>query len=65
LPDRFRPGQERPDQGEPDPERLRPRRKRNEDGGVPPNGPVIFGTLNLRNPISARRPQVALAAGCS
>jgi hypothetical protein len=45
----------------PEHERLRPRRKRNEDGGVPPNGSVIFGALNLRNPIDPRYPK----AGCT
>lgn len=42
LPDRCRHRQGRPDQERPDHERLRPRRKRNEDGGVPPKWSLIW-----------------------
>ena len=42
LPKAPRPVEERPDQEQPDLERLRPRRKRNEDGGVPPKWPCDF-----------------------
>ncbi len=37
---------------------LRPRRKRNEDGGVPPNGPVISGPESKKS--NSRSP----APGC-
>jgi hypothetical protein len=51
---------------QPDRERLlRPRRKRNEDGGVPPNGPMTLDLVFLSDPIAAGAPKSEAPEGSS